>query len=109
MIDKLLLIKLNKIILTHRKKTLTDLEIKILERIYEGKTYSQISVELNYTETYLSDKIRVICKILSKEFGTKVIKANLFTVLELMDWEYKLMLVLPAKIRPSLSLDPDHY
>lgn len=109
MIDKLLLIKLNKIILNHRKRTLTDLEVKILERIYIDKSYLKISDELNYAETYLSDKIRNICKILSKEFNTKVTKANLFTGLDLMDKEYKLILVLPAKTKPTLSLDTHYY
>ncbi|HEY9704563.1 MAG TPA: hypothetical protein V6C58_19120 [Allocoleopsis sp.] len=109
MIDKLLMIKLNKIILNHRKRTLTDLEIKILERIYNDKTYLQISVELNYTETYLSDQVRGICKILSKEFGTKVTKANLFTVLDLMDKEYRIMLVLPTKTTTLLPSDSNHY
>lgn len=105
MIDKLLLTKLNKILLKHRRRTLTDLEVKILERIKDDKTYYQIAEEINYTETYLSNQIRKICKILSKEFNTKVTKANLFTALDLMNSEYKLSLILPAKERPPLMLD----
>jgi DNA-binding NarL/FixJ family response regulator len=105
MIDKLLLIKLNKISLKHRKRTLTDLEVKILERIKDDKTYYQIAEEINYAETYISDQVRKICQILSKELNTRVTKTNLFTALDLMDSEYKLMLVLPAKERPPLMLD----
>ena len=105
MIDKLILIKLNKILLKHRNLSLTDLEVKILEHIKNDKTYYQISGEINYTEAYLSDKIRGICKILSKEFSIKVTKANLFTALDLMNSEYKLTLVLIAKERPKLTLE----
>ena len=107
MIDKLLLIKLNKIVLKHRKNTLTDLEIKILEQVNNNKSYWEIASDLNYDETYLADRIRAICKISSKELNIKVTKQNLFTALELMDAEYKLMLVLPAKERPPLRLDSD--
>ena len=67
----------NEIILKQTQKNLSDIEIKLLEGAWLGKTYEQIALEEGYTPGYLSKDVgNKLWRKLSDSLGEEVTKKN---------------------------------
>lgn len=61
---------------------LDDLQKKIIQEIFRGKTYKQIADIYDYDEGYIGDESRKLFKILSERLGEDVNKSNFCWTIE---------------------------
>ena len=64
------------------KTLLDDLQKKIIEEIFRGKTYKQIADIYDYDEGYIGDESRQLFKIISEYLGQDINKSNFCWTLE---------------------------
>ncbi len=72
----------DNLVFTKTDKHLDDLQKKIIEELFQGKTYKQIANIYDYDEGYIGDESRNLFKILSEVLGEDVNKSNFCWTLE---------------------------
>jgi len=72
----------DNLVFTKTDKHLDDLQKKIIEELFQGKTYKQIANIYDYDEGYIGDESRNLFKILSGVLGEDVNKSNFCWTLE---------------------------
>ena len=70
------------LVFTQTEKHLDDLQKKIIEEIFRGKTYRQIADIYDYDEGYIGDESRQLFKILSEQLGEDINKSNFCWTIE---------------------------
>ncbi|MEI6442664.1 MAG: NB-ARC domain-containing protein [Nostocales cyanobacterium ELA583] len=70
------------LVFTQTEKHLDDLQKKIIEEIFRGKTYKQIADIYDYDEGYIGDESRQLFKIISEYLGQDINKSNFCWTLE---------------------------
>ncbi|MBS9387405.1 MAG: AAA family ATPase [Dolichospermum sp. WA123] len=63
-------------------KHLDDLQKKIIEELFQGKTYKQIANIYDYDEGYIGDESRNLFKLLSESLGEDINKSNFCWTIE---------------------------
>ncbi|NJK67889.1 MAG: ATP-binding protein [Microcoleus sp. CSU_2_2] len=71
--------------LAETKKSPTDLQKKIFEKAFEGKTYEKIAEECNCTDSYVKEVGSDLWRILSSKLGKRVSKKSFRNVFEEYD------------------------
>ncbi len=72
----------DNLVFTKTDKHLDDLQQKIIEELFKGKTYKQIANIYDYDEGYIGDESRRLFKILSEGLGQNVNKSNFCWTIE---------------------------
>ncbi|MBD2690168.1 NB-ARC domain-containing protein [Anabaena catenula] len=72
----------DNLVFTKTDKHLDDLQQKIIEELFKGKTYKQIANIYDYDEGYIGDESRNLFKILSEGLGQNVNKSNFCWTIE---------------------------
>ena len=72
----------DNLVFTKTDKHLDDLQKKIIEELFQGKTYKQIANIYDYDEGYIGDQSRNLFKILSESLGEDINKSNFCWTLE---------------------------
>ncbi|MTJ09781.1 NB-ARC domain-containing protein [Anabaena sp. UHCC 0204] len=72
----------DNLVFTKTDKHLDDLQQKIIEELFNGKTYKQIANIYDYDEGYIGDESRNLFKILSEGLGEDINKSNFCWTLE---------------------------
>jgi DNA-binding CsgD family transcriptional regulator len=72
----------DNLVFTKTDKHLDDLQKKIIEELFQGKTYRQIANIYDYDEGYIGDESRNLFKILSESLGQNVNKSNFCWTIE---------------------------
>lgn len=72
----------DNLVFTKTDKHLDDLQQKIIEGLFKGKTYKQIANIYDYDEGYIGDESRNLFKILSESLGQNVNKSNFCWTIE---------------------------
>jgi hypothetical protein len=70
------------LVFTQTDKHLDDLQKKIIEELFQGKTYKQIANIYDYDEGYIGDESRKLFKMLSDGLGQEVNKSNFCWTIE---------------------------
>jgi hypothetical protein len=60
--------------LAETKKSATDLQKKIFEKAFKGKTYEKIAEECNFIDSYVKEVGSDLWRILSSKLGKRVSK-----------------------------------
>ncbi|WP_079679126.1 ATP-binding protein [Planktothrix sp. PCC 11201] len=72
----------DSLVFTETEKHLDDLQKKIVEEVFKGKTYKQIADIYDYDEGYIGDECRKLFKILSEQLGENINKSNFCWTIE---------------------------
>ncbi|MBC5794655.1 AAA family ATPase [Sphaerospermopsis sp. LEGE 00249] len=72
----------DNLIFTETDQHLDDLQKRIIEELFKGKTYKQIAELYNYDEGYIGDESRKLFKTLSDKLGENINKSNFAWTLE---------------------------
>ncbi|MEA5556511.1 ATP-binding protein [Nodularia spumigena] len=72
----------DNLVFTETDKHLDDLQKKIIEEVFKGKTYQQIAEVYDYDEGYIGDESRKLFKILSERLGENINKSNFCWTIE---------------------------
>jgi len=72
----------DNLVFTKTDKHLDDLQKKIIEELFQGKTYRQIANIYDYDEGYIGDESRNLFKLLSEILGQDINKSNFCWTLE---------------------------
>ena len=72
----------DNLVFTKTDKHLDDLQRKIIEELFNGKTYKQIANIYDYDEGYIGDESRNLFKLLSEILGQDINKSNFCWTLE---------------------------
>ncbi|MEA5516541.1 AAA family ATPase [Nodularia sp. UHCC 0506] len=72
----------DKLVFTETDKHLDDLQKKIIEEVFKGKTYQQIAEIYDYDEGYIGDESRKLFKILSERLDENINKSNFCWTIE---------------------------
>ena len=72
----------DNLVFTKTDKHLDDLQKKIIEELFHGKTYKQIANIYDYDEGYIGDESRNLFKMLSDGLGQNVNKSNFCWTIE---------------------------
>jgi ABC-type dipeptide/oligopeptide/nickel transport system ATPase subunit len=72
----------DNLVFTKTDKHLDDLQRKIIEELFNGKTYRQIANIYDYDEGYIGDESRNLFKMLSESLGQNVNKSNFCWTIE---------------------------
>ncbi|WP_026787703.1 NB-ARC domain-containing protein [Planktothrix rubescens] len=72
----------DSLVFSETEKHLDDLQKKIIEEIFKGKTYQQIADIYDYDEGYIGDECRKLFKILSEQLGENINKSNFCWTIE---------------------------
>jgi hypothetical protein len=72
----------DNLVFTKTDKHLDDLQKKIIEELFNGKTYKQIANIYDYDEGYIGDESRNLFKLLSESLGEDINKSNFCWTLE---------------------------
>ena len=72
----------DNLVFTKTDKHLDDLQKKIIEELFHGKTYKQIANIYDYGEGYIGDESRNLFKMLSDGLGQNVNKSNFCWTIE---------------------------
>ncbi|MBD2293082.1 AAA family ATPase [Anabaena sphaerica FACHB-251] len=72
----------DNLVFTKTDKHLDDLQQKIIEELFKGKTYKQIANIYDYDEGYIGDESRKLFKILSESLNEDIKKNNFCSTLE---------------------------
>ncbi|MBE9142984.1 ATP-binding protein [Planktothrix mougeotii] len=70
------------LVFSETEKHLDDLQKKIVEQVFKGKTYKQIAELYDYDEGYIGDECRKLFKILSEQLGENINKSNFCWTIE---------------------------
>ncbi|MBD2136686.1 ATP-binding protein [Anabaena sp. FACHB-1237] len=70
------------LVFTETEKHLDDLQKRIIEELFKGKTYKQIADIYEYDEGYIGDESRKLFKLLSDKLGEEVNKSNFCWTIE---------------------------
>jgi len=70
------------LVFTQTDKHLDDLQKKIIQELFNGKTYRQIARIYDYDEGYIGDESRKLFKMLSDGLGQEVNKSNFCWTIE---------------------------
>jgi WD40 repeat protein len=85
---------------------LTDLQIRVMEKVWENQTYKSIAHAIGYSETYISQEVGPkLWNLLTRALDEKVTKKNFRAALERW-WHYRQQTsLLQAPPQTSLSLE----
>jgi DNA-binding CsgD family transcriptional regulator len=72
----------DNLVFTKTDKHLDDLQKKIIEELFQGKTYRQIANIYDYDEGYIGDESRNLFKLLSEGLGEDINKSNFCWTIE---------------------------
>ena len=72
----------DNLVFTKTDKHLDDLQRKIIEELFNGKTYRQIANIYDYDEGYIGDESRNLFKLLSEGLGEDINKSNFCWTIE---------------------------
>ena len=72
----------DNLVFTKTDKHLDDLQKKIIEELFQGKTYRQIANIYDYDEGYIGDESRNLFKFLSENLGEDINKSNFCWTIE---------------------------
>lgn len=72
----------DSLVFTETDQHLDDLQKRIIEELFKGKTYKQIADLYNYDEGYIGDESRKLFKILSDKLGENINKSNFSWTIE---------------------------
>lgn len=72
----------DSLVFSETEKHLDDLQKKIVEEVFKGKTYQQIADIYDYDESYIGDECRKLFKILSEQLGENINKSNFCWTIE---------------------------
>ncbi|MFM6038914.1 MAG: NB-ARC domain-containing protein [Sphaerospermopsis kisseleviana] len=72
----------DNLIFTETDQHLDDLQKRIIEELFKGKTYKQIAELYNYDEGYIGDESRKLFKTLSDKLGENINKSNFAWTIE---------------------------
>ncbi len=72
----------DSLVFSETEKHLDDLQKKIVEEVFKGKTYQQIADIYDYDEGYIGDECRKLFKILSEQLGENINKSNFCWTIE---------------------------
>ncbi|QJB46090.1 AAA family ATPase [Dolichospermum flos-aquae] len=72
----------DNLVFTKTDKHLDDLQKKIIEELFNGKTYRQIANIYDYDEGYIGDESRNLFKLLSEILGQDINKSNFCWTIE---------------------------
>ena len=72
----------DSLVFSETEKHLDDLQKKIVEEVFKGKTYKQIADIYDYDEGYIGDECRKLFKILSEQLGENINKSNFCWTIE---------------------------
>ncbi|QOV23867.1 AAA family ATPase [Anabaenopsis elenkinii] len=72
----------DNLVFTETEQHLDDLQKKIIEEVFKGRTYKQIAETYDYDEGYIGDESRKLFKILSQHLGENINKSNFCWTLE---------------------------
>ena len=72
----------DNLVFTKTDKHLDDLQKKIIEELFQGRTYKQIANMYDYDEGYIGDESRNLFKILSEILGQNINKSNFCWTIE---------------------------
>ena len=72
----------DSLVFSETEKHLDDLQKKIIEEVFKGKTYQQIADIYDYDEGYIGDECRKLFKILSEQLGENINKSNFCWTIE---------------------------
>jgi NB-ARC domain len=67
---------IDNLVFTKTNKHLDDIQKRIIEELFKGKTYQQIAHDYHYDEGYIGDLSRNLFKILSEQLGEDINKHN---------------------------------
>lgn len=74
---------INQIVTIHQRKILSTAETKILDLVFQDKTYDEIAETLNYDSSYVGEVARNVFKIVSLYSGILITKCNVIAVFNL--------------------------
>ncbi|WP_254174788.1 ATP-binding protein [Planktothrix pseudagardhii] len=72
----------DRLVFSETEQHLDDLQKKIVEQVFKGKTYKQIADIYDYDEGYIGDECRKLFKILSEQLGEDIKKSNFVSTIE---------------------------
>ncbi|QYX32788.1 AAA family ATPase [Sphaerospermopsis torques-reginae] len=72
----------DNLIFTETDQHLDDLQKRIIEELFKGKTYKQIADIYEYDEGYIGDESRKLFKFLSENLGENINKSNFAWTIE---------------------------
>ncbi|MBD2481831.1 ATP-binding protein [Planktothrix sp. FACHB-1365] len=72
----------DSLVFSETEQHLDDLQKKIVEQVFKGKTYKQIADIYDYDEGYIGDECRKLFKILSEQLGEDIKKSNFVSTIE---------------------------
>ena len=72
----------DSLVFSETEQHLDDLQKKIIEELFKGKTYQQIADIYDYDEGYIGDESRKLFKILSEQLGENINKSNFCWTIE---------------------------
>lgn len=81
----------DSLVFSETEKHLDDLQKKIIEEIFKGKTYKQIADIYDYDEGYIGDECRKLFKILSEQLGENINKSNFCWTIERVTNSHKII------------------
>ena len=81
----------DSLVFTQTEKHLDDLQKKIIEELFKGKTYQQIADIYDYDEGYIGDESRKLFKILSEHLGENINKSNFCWTIERVTNSHKVI------------------
>jgi hypothetical protein len=83
----------DNLVFTKTDKHLDDLQKKIIEELFQGKTYRQIANIYDYDEGYIGDECRKLFKILSEQLGENINKSNFCWTIERVINSHKVKII----------------
>ncbi|MCF3609553.1 ATP-binding protein [Planktothrix agardhii 1033] len=83
----------DSLVFSETEKHLDDLQKKIVEEVFKGKTYQQIADIYDYDEGYIGDECRKLFKILSEQLGENINKSNFCWTIERVINSHKVKII----------------
>jgi hypothetical protein len=83
----------DSLVFSETEKHLDDLQKKIIEEVFKGKTYQQIADLYDYDEGYIGDECRKLFKILSEQLGENINKSNFCWTIERVINSHKVKII----------------
>ncbi|MGA8894197.1 MAG: NB-ARC domain-containing protein [Planktothrix agardhii] len=83
----------DSLVFSETEKHLDDLQKKIIEEVFKGKTYQQIADIYDYDEGYIGDECRKLFKILSEQLGENINKSNFCWTIERVINSHKVKII----------------
>lgn len=89
-----------------RRKGISDLESKVLERLQSSTTYENMAKELNYNSSYIADTARELFGLIGQKHRVKVTRTNIISVLDgLIDTEPQTDFFVCHNIKTSVFME----